>query len=143
MRLTVADMETICQNSMQTLFRRSGENIAAAEVEATIISLPEVSAIAVVATDDPLREQEVLAVVVPTGELQTAEQLANRIFAHCAAHLAYFKVPGYIAFVDALPTTSTQKVQKASLKPLADNPFSASACFDLRDRKQALRQAKA
>lgn len=127
----------------KNIIRRSGENIAAAEVEATIVSLPEVSAIAVVATDDPLREQEVLAVVVPTGGLQTAEQLAERIFDHCAAHLAYFKVPGYIAFVDALPTTSTQKVQKASLKPLADDPFSASACFDLRSRKQALRQAKA
>ena len=127
----------------KNIIRRSGENIAAVEVEAAIASLPEVSAIAVLATDDPLREQEVLAVVVPTGSQQAAEELADRIFAHCAAHLAYFKVPGYIAFVDALPTTSTQKVQKASLKPLADDPFSAAVCFDLRDRKQALRQAQA
>ncbi|MCA1296879.1 AMP-binding protein [Stappia indica] len=127
----------------KNIIRRSGENIAAAEVEAAIASLPEVSAIAVVATDDPLREQEVLAVVVPTDSQQAAEQLADRIFAYCAVHLAYFKVPGYIAFVSALPTTSTQKVQKASLKPLADDPFSADACFDLRDRKKALRQAPA
>jgi len=126
----------------KNIIRRSGENIAAVEVEAAIASLPEVSAIAVLATDDPLREQEVLAVVVPTGSQQAAEELADRIFAHCAAHLAYFKVPGYIVFVDALPTTSTQKVQKASLKPLADDPLSAAVCFDLRDRKQALRQAQ-
>ncbi|WP_417410769.1 AMP-binding protein [Hoeflea sp.] len=127
----------------KNIIRRSGENIAAVEVEATIATLPEVSAIAILATDDPLREQEVLAVVVPADSQQAAEELADRIFAHCAAHLAYFKVPGYIAFVDALPTTSTQKVQKASLKPLADDPFSAALCFDLRNRKQALRQAQA
>lgn len=127
----------------KNIIRRSGENIAAAEVEAAIASLAEVSAIAVLATDDPLREQEVLAVVVPTDSQKPAEQLAELVFTHCAAHLAYFKVPGYIVLVDALPTTSTQKVQKALLKPLADDPFSAAACFDLRTRKQALRQALA
>lgn len=126
----------------KNIIRRSGENIAAAEVEAVISSHPDVSAIAVLATDDPLREQEVLAVVVAAESNLTAEQVADRVFDHCAAHLTYFKVPGYIAFVDALPTTSTQKVRKASLKPLADDPFSAKACFDLRDRKQALRQAR-
>jgi acyl-coenzyme A synthetase/AMP-(fatty) acid ligase len=33
--------------------------------------------------------------------------------------MAYYKVPGYIAFVDELPLTSTQKIQRATLKALA------------------------
>ena len=34
-------------------------------------------------------------------------------------NMAYYKIPGYIAFVDELPLTSTQKIQRASLKKLA------------------------
>jgi len=38
-----------------------------------------------------------------------------------------------VAFVDALPTTATNKVQKAKL---ADFAFEAAHTFDLRDRKK-------
>jgi non-ribosomal peptide synthetase component E (peptide arylation enzyme) len=47
--------------------------------------------------------------------------------------LAYFKAPGYVAFIDALPTTSTNKVQKAKL---ADFAFDPALRFDLRGRKR-------
>jgi acyl-coenzyme A synthetase/AMP-(fatty) acid ligase len=33
--------------------------------------------------------------------------------------MAYYKAPGYIAFVDKLPLTPTQKIQRAALKELA------------------------
>ena len=33
--------------------------------------------------------------------------------------MAYYKIPGYIAFVDTLPLTPTQKIQRAELKRLA------------------------
>jgi acyl-CoA synthetase (AMP-forming)/AMP-acid ligase II len=39
--------------------------------------------------------------------------------AHCLERLAYYKAPGYVAFVDALPLTPTQKVQRGELKALA------------------------
>ena len=32
--------------------------------------------------------------------------------------LAYYKPPGYVAFVDSLPSTSTRKVQRGELKDL-------------------------
>jgi acyl-coenzyme A synthetase/AMP-(fatty) acid ligase len=51
----------------------------------------------------------------------------------CLERLAYFKAPGYVAFVRELPVTSTNKVQKAKLADFAVNPTN---CFDVRDRKR-------
>src|SRR6266478_2863768 len=49
------------------------------------------------------------------------------------AALAYFKAPGYVAFLDSLPVTSTSKVQKAKLADFALDP---TDCFDVRERKR-------
>jgi acyl-coenzyme A synthetase/AMP-(fatty) acid ligase len=51
----------------------------------------------------------------------------------CLERLAYFKAPGHVAFVDSLPTTATNKVQKANLADFAFNPADT---FDLRERKK-------
>jgi acyl-CoA synthetase (AMP-forming)/AMP-acid ligase II len=51
----------------------------------------------------------------------------------CLERLAYFKAPGIVAFIDELPVTSTNKVQKAKL---ADFVFDPANRFDLRDRKR-------
>lgn len=120
----------------KNIIRRSGENIAAIEVEGVIAAHPGVAQVAVVAAPDPFREEEVLAVVVPKAEGDAA--LAGAIFAAAAEVLAYYKVPGYIAFVPELPTTSTQKIRKADLGPLVGRPLDHGA-HDFREAKQALR----
>ena len=126
----------------KNIIRRSGENIAAAEVEAVISQVPGVSAVAVVASPDPLREEEVLAVIVPADPDGDGAALADAIFARCEEKLTYFKVPGLVVPVASLPTTSTQKVQKAGLRDIANAPLDAPGCVDLRERKNALRKAK-
>jgi acyl-coenzyme A synthetase/AMP-(fatty) acid ligase len=45
--------------------------------------------------------------------------------------MAYYKVPGYIAFVDALPLTPTQKIQRATLKMLANDLLASGRAHDL------------
>ncbi len=55
---------------------------------------------------------------------------------HCLERLSYFKAPGYVAFVDELPVTSTNKVQKARLADFASNPMASRLCFDLREGKR-------
>ncbi|WP_306118186.1 MULTISPECIES: AMP-binding protein [unclassified Roseitalea] len=125
----------------KNIIRRSGENIAAAEVEAVIAPLDGVAQVAVTAAIDPLREEEVMAVIVAMEGADRAE-LADRVFDACAGHLAYYKAPGFVVFTDRLPTTSTQKVQKAALREWAQDPLSAPGCIDLRARKQALRKAR-
>ena len=123
----------------KNIIRRSGENIAAVEVEGAIASHPGVAQVAVVAVLDPLRGEEVMAVVVAKDREMGSEALAREILAHGAGQLAYYKLPGYVAFVEKLPTTSTQKIRKADLGALAENPMSHPDCFDLREAKQALR----
>ena len=44
--------------------------------------------------------------------------MADDIMQFCLTQMAYYKAPGHIAFVDELPLTSTQKIQRGVLKTL-------------------------
>ena len=118
---------------IKNIIRRSGENIAALEVEAALAGHPGVRQVAVVAAPDEMRDEEVLAFVIPQENVQPCEATAISIQDWCLERLSYFKAPGYIAFIDALPTTSTNKVQKAKL---ADYALDPQRRFDLRGRKK-------
>jgi len=104
----------------KNVIRRSGENISAIEVETALMRHAGVAAVGVAAVPDPLRGDEVFACIVakPDALRIGAEALAADIVGFCLTRLAYFKAPGYIAFVDQLPLTSTQKIQRAGLKEL-------------------------
>ena len=99
----------------KNVIRRSGENIAAAEVESVLRQHPLVSEVACAAVPDDLRGEEVLACIVPSEPIADAARAAADIVAHTLRQLAYFKAPGYIAFVSALPLTATNKVQRGEL----------------------------
>jgi acyl-CoA synthetase (AMP-forming)/AMP-acid ligase II len=100
----------------KNVIRRSGENIAAVEVESILMRHPEISAAAVAPVPDPVRGDEVFACLTVTDP---SPAKAEAIVAWALGQMAYYKVPGYIAFVDELPLTSTQKIQRATLKALA------------------------
>ncbi len=100
----------------KNVIRRSGENIAAVEVESALRQHPAVTAVAVAPTADPVRGEEVFACIVTNAE--PAEALARDIAAWCVERLAYYKAPGFIAFVPNLPLTSTQKIQRGELRTL-------------------------
>ncbi|MFN0304561.1 MAG: AMP-binding protein [Burkholderiales bacterium] len=125
----------------RNIIRRAGENIAALEVEASLLDHPAVRQIAVIAAPDALRDEEVMACIVAPLDVPRTRETAISIQDWCLARLAYFKAPGFIAFIDALPTTSTNKVQKIKLADFGANPMEAPACFDLRDRKKRERRA--
>ncbi|MFO7191132.1 ATP-dependent acyl-CoA ligase [Thermocrispum sp.] len=101
------------------MIRRSGENISADEVERALLLHPGVRLAAVIGVPDEIRGEEVEAFVVPAdGADPTPDELAE----HCAAKLAYFKVPRYWKVVDELPMTASERVAKGRLKsadPLA------------------------
>jgi acyl-CoA synthetase (AMP-forming)/AMP-acid ligase II len=100
----------------KNVIRRSGENIAAVEVESALRQHPSVTAVAVAPTADSVRGEEVFACIVTNAE--PGEALARDIAAWCVDRLAYYKAPGFIAFVADLPLTSTQKVQRGELRNL-------------------------
>jgi acyl-CoA synthetase (AMP-forming)/AMP-acid ligase II len=120
----------------KSIIRRSGENIAPAEVELVLFQCPLVRNVAVIAAADPVRGEEVMACVEPAAGVPASRETAEALFAFCSERLAYYKAPGYVAFFDALPTTSTQKVQKAGLAALGRDPQSHENLIDLRDRKR-------
>jgi acyl-CoA synthetase (AMP-forming)/AMP-acid ligase II len=115
---------------LKNIIRRAGENIAALEVEAALAGHPDVQAVAVIAAPDSVRDEEVMACVISR---ERTRENAISIQDWCLERLAYFKAPGIVAFIDELPVTSTNKVQKAKL---ADFVFDPANRFDLRDRKR-------
>ena len=122
----------------KNVIRRSGENISAVEVESVLNLHPAVAASAVAPTPDPVRGDEVLACVVlrRSSHAPTPESVATSIVSHALERLAYFKAPGYVAFVDALPLTVSQKIQRGELKELARSLPGKPNCIDTRPLKR-------
>lgn len=100
---------------IKDMIRRSGENIAAREVEAVLRGLPQVVEAAAVPVPDPKRGEEVKIYVVLRPGLTPTDVSTDRIIAHCEANLARFKVPRYIAYRDELPKTPSGKIAKKTL----------------------------
>ncbi len=119
----------------KNIIRRSGENIAAAEIEAVLQAHPWVTQVAVLAVPDEIREEEVFACVM-LADATPRESAADALFAHCHAELAYFKAPGWMLFVDTLPTTGTQKIQKHQIFSAGTDPRQARGVIDMRARKK-------
>ncbi len=118
----------------KNIIRRSGENIAAAEIEEVLQSHPLVRQATVIAVKDEVREEEVYACVVLASE-RGCEAVANQLFAFCAEQLSYYKAPGYIWFTDQIPKSGTQKVQKYLIFKSDCDPRDAEGVFDFRRLK--------
>jgi fatty-acyl-CoA synthase len=88
-----------------------GENVYPAEIESVLHEHPAVADAAVVGVEDERWGEVCVAFVVLTASV-TEDELR----AHCAAHLARFKVPKSFQFVDELPRNSMGKIQKSELK---------------------------
>ncbi len=115
----------------KNVIRRSGENISAVEVESVLLQHPRVKAAAVAAVPDAVRGDEVLACIVSDGVADgLRHEAAADIVDWCLARLAYYKAPGYVAFVDALPLTTSQKVQRGELRTMAAALIGQPNCVD-------------
>ncbi len=122
----------------KNVIRRSGENISAVEVESVLNQHPAVKTSAVAATPDSVRGDEVLACIVPREEIAETERarIAESIVQHALDQLAYYKAPGYVAFVPELPLTASQKIQRGQLRQLAQALPGQSHCVDTRAMKK-------
>jgi acyl-coenzyme A synthetase/AMP-(fatty) acid ligase len=122
----------------KNVIRRSGENISAVEVESVLNQHPAVKTSAVAATPDELRGDEVLACVIARDPVPPEQRavIAQGIVEHALGQLAYYKAPGYVAFVDELPLTTSQKIQRGELRELARTLPGHANCIDLRAMKK-------
>src|SRR5262249_19125569 len=92
----------------KNIIRRSGENIAAAEVEACLQAHDAVSQVAVLAVPDEVREEEVMACVVAMPGATAARGLGEALQSRSPAKLAYLKAAGASLVLGAAPTHRTQ-----------------------------------
>lgn len=98
--------------------RRRGENISAYEVELLVARHPKVLEVAAVPIASEMSEDEVMVyVVLKPGEQLTPEELVR----FCNDNMAYYMVPRFVAFIDALPKTPSEKIEKYKLKALAED----------------------
>lgn len=95
------------------MIRSGGENIYARELEDVVMRLPGVLDVGIVGVPDARFTEAVCAVVVarPDAALTAAD-----VVEHCARHLASFKKPKHVVFVDQLPRTASHKMQKFKLR---------------------------
>lgn len=93
--------------------RRRGENISSYEVEQGILAHDDVFECAVIAVpaDFAGGEDEVMACIVPKREIDVQE-----LWEFIGTKVPAFAVPRFIRFMDALPKTPSEKVQKAQLR---------------------------
>lgn len=124
----------------KNIIRRSGENIAAIEVETVLLDHPAVRHVAVIAVSDEMRGEEVMACIEAVPNTPQDRALAESLLEWCGDRLAYYKTPGWMLFLDTIPTTSTQKVQKARIFPKDFDPTRHPGVHDLRGRKQRVAQ---
>ncbi len=97
--------------------RRRGENISAYEVEMLVARHPAVMEVAAVPVSSELTEDEVMIYVVPSPDRQPSEEELVRF---CNANMAHFMVPRFVRFVDRLPKTASEKIEKYKLKTWAE-----------------------
>jgi crotonobetaine/carnitine-CoA ligase len=124
------------------MVRRSGQNISAGEVEATLRTHPAVREVAIIPVADELRDEEVYACVVINEGIEPGPALADALARFSLEKLAYFKIPGWVAFVETLPTTYSQKLRKGAIFGEAD-PRQYPTAVDVREIKQSRGRARA
>jgi len=89
-----------------------GQNIYPSDIEDVLYTHPKVAEAAVVGIPDELRGEVVRAVIsLKEGEVTTEEEIRR----FCRKHMADYKVPKQVIFIDSLPKTATGKIRKEDL----------------------------
>jgi long-chain acyl-CoA synthetase len=89
-----------------------GYNVYPREVEEVIYNHPDVVEVAVFGVPDPNQGESVVGYVVSKNPSLTAEKLLT----YCREHLAKYKIPSSIEFIDELPKNTTGKILRMALK---------------------------
>ncbi len=100
---------------IKDLIVASGYNIAPVEVENVIYKHPAVAEVAVVGVPDEYRGETVKAVVALKAEFKD-KVTDQEIMDHCRKHLATFKVPKKVLFMDSLPKSAVGKILRRVLR---------------------------
>jgi long-chain acyl-CoA synthetase len=120
---------------LKDMVRRSGENIAAQEVEAAVDNCAIIVESGIVAVPDDMRGEEVKAFVVCKEgvNLKCDVDALEEIFQVCRLHLAPFKIPRYVQQIAEFPRTGSGKIDKTAL--LKEWPDLLASTYDRTENK--------
>ena len=104
------------QGRSDDVFKSAGYRIGPSEIENCLVRHPAVANAAVVPTPDATRGALVKAFVLLVAGEAPSEALADSIREHVKRHLAPYQQPREIEFVEALPMTTTGKIQRRVLR---------------------------
>lgn len=95
---------------------RGGENISPKEVEDYLYKIPQIKDVQVVAIASPRYGEDVGAfIILKEGAELTAEDVRD----FCKDHIARYKIPRYVFFIEHFPMTGSGKIQKFRLREVA------------------------
>ncbi|MBI1395221.1 MAG: AMP-binding protein [Betaproteobacteria bacterium] len=100
---------------LKRMINASGYKVWPAEVEATLFKHPAIKEACVIGAPDPRRGETVKAIVVLRDGL-SPPPTSDDVIAWARDHMAAYKVPRLVSFVDALPRSGTGKVQWRALQ---------------------------
>jgi long-chain acyl-CoA synthetase len=93
-----------------------GVNIYPAEIEAVLMSAPEVADVAVIGIPDEEWGEQVAAIVELSSGFEPSSSVEDSLRAYCEGKLARFKHPRRFEFVEQLPRQPNGKVEKRRLR---------------------------
>ena len=98
------------------MFKAAGYKIGPSEIENCLVGHPAVANAAVVPSPDETRGNVVKAFIVLAAGVVASATIEEDIRQHVRRHLAPYEYPREIEFIDALPMTTTGKVQRRVLR---------------------------
>ena len=108
------------------VIKSAGYRIGPGEIESCLVKHPAVANAAVIGKPDATRGQIVKAFVVLQSWAQPGAELEEDIRRHVRSRLAPYEYPREIEFIDALPMTTTGKVQRKELRKREEPPTRAA-----------------
>ncbi len=104
------------QGRSDDVIKSAGYRIGPAEIESCLIRHPAVANAAVIGKPDEARGAIVKAFIVLQPGERASPELERSIQEHVRGRLAPYEYPREIEFIDALPMTTTGKVQRKELR---------------------------
>ena len=104
------------QGRADDMFKSAGYRIGPAEIENCLVKHPAVANAAVIGAPHETRGTIVKAFIVLQPGTPPSAALEAELQAHVRQYLAPYEYPKAIAFIDALPMTTTGKVQRRVLR---------------------------
>ncbi len=115
------------QGRTDDVIKASGYRIGPAEIESCLVKHPAVANAAVIGKPDATRGQIVKAFIVLQPGQSASQALIDQIQEHVRGRLAPYEYPREIEFIDALPMTTTGKVQRKELRKREEQKLAARA----------------